>query len=349
MRKKLLFILLCMVLITASSLIITSIISEDKASSKTRLVTSFYPIYIIATNLVEGIEDIEVVNLTEYETGCLHDYQLTTRDMKRLENADLIIMNGGGMEGFVEDIFDSYPNIPVIDSSTGIPLLSGTSHSHEDEGNDHGEEDGHVHGEEDDHAHSDDDGHSHEEDDGHNHDHSHEYNAHIWMNMDYYIKQVENVAKELSELYPSYTRIFETNSMKYIEEIRVLQEEYKSRLAGYKEIPIILFHDAFEYLADEMGLNVIHIISMDENSYLSAAQIKEIIDKINIYNVEMLLTEEQYSVTVAETISSETDSRVYIVDSIVTGPEEKDAYIKGMKNNLEILEAAYEEVLGQSK
>ncbi|NMB44331.1 MAG: zinc ABC transporter substrate-binding protein [Clostridiales bacterium] len=318
MRKKLLFILLCMVLITASSLIITSIISEDKASSKTRLVTSFYPIYIIATNLVEGIEDIEVVNLTEYETGCLHDYQLTTRDMKRLENADLIIMNGGGMEGFVEDIFDSYPNIPVIDSSTGIPLLSGTSHSHE-------------------------------EDDGHNHDHSHEYNAHIWMNMDYYIKQVENVAKELSELYPSYTRIFETNSMKYIEEIRVLQEEYKSRLAGYKEIPIILFHDAFEYLADEMGLNVIHIISMDENSYLSAAQIKEIIDKINIYNVEMLLTEEQYSVTVAETISSETDSRVYIVDSIVTGPEEKDAYIKGMKNNLEILEAAYEEVLGQSK
>ena len=41
------------------------------------------------------------------------------------------------------------------------------------------------------------------------------------------------------------------------------------------EIPIILFHDAFEYLADEMGLNVIHI-SMDENSYLSAAQIKKL-------------------------------------------------------------------------
>ncbi len=314
-----------MVLISASGLIITSVISKEQNSSKRKIVTSFYPMYIITTNIVEGVDDIEIVNLTDYETGCLHDYQLTTSDMKKLENADTIIMNGGGMEGFVEEVFDSYPNVPIIDSSMGIPLLSGTGHDH-DHDDDHDE---------------DDDDHGEDSHEGHNH----EYNAHIWMNMDHYIKQVENVAKDLSDLDPANSRIYESNSIKYIEEIRQLQDDYKSRLIKYKDIPIIIFHDAFAYLADELGLNVVHIINMDENTHLSAGEIREIIDKINEHNVEVLLTEAQYSVSIAETISSETDSKVYIVDSIVSGTNTKDAYINAMRDNIEMLEKAYEEAI----
>jgi len=337
-----------MALISASSLIITSSITNDKTSSKTKIVTSFYPIYIIATNIVEGIDEIEVVNLTEYEKGCLHDYQLTTRDMKRLENADIIIMNGGGMEAFVEDIFDAYPNVPVIDSSTGIPLLSGTGHSHDEDLHVH--EDDHAHDDHthDDHAHDDHAHDDHAHDDHVHDDHSHEYNAHVWMNTEYYIMQIENITEELSKLDPSNSKVFKDNSKRYIEEIRDLQSDIRTRLSQYKDIPIIIFHDAFAYLADEIGLNVVHIISMDENTHLSAGEIKEIIDKINKYNVKVLLTEEQYSVSIAETISSETASKTYIVDSIVTGPSDNDAYIKGMKKNLDILEEAYKEVLAKT-
>ena len=61
------------------------------------IVTSFYPIYIFALNLTEGIEGVEVRNLTAPDTGCLHDYQLQTGDMKKLAAADAFLINGAGM------------------------------------------------------------------------------------------------------------------------------------------------------------------------------------------------------------------------------------------------------------
>ena len=55
---------------------------------KFRIVTSFYPMYIDAINITKGVDGVEVINMTKPQTGCLHDYQLTTEDMKTLEKAD---------------------------------------------------------------------------------------------------------------------------------------------------------------------------------------------------------------------------------------------------------------------
>ena len=69
---------------------------------KFRIVTSFYPMYIDAINITKGVDGVEVVNMTKPQTGCLHDYQLTTEDMKTLEKADAFIVNGAGMESFLD-------------------------------------------------------------------------------------------------------------------------------------------------------------------------------------------------------------------------------------------------------
>ena len=62
--------------------------------------TSFYPIYIIGSNLGQDVDGLHVSSLVDFSTGCPHDYQLTTDDMKLLSDADIFIMNGGGMEDF---------------------------------------------------------------------------------------------------------------------------------------------------------------------------------------------------------------------------------------------------------
>ena len=49
------------------------------------VVTSFYPMYIAALNVCDGVEGIHLENLSEPQTGCLHDYQLTPEDMKLLQ------------------------------------------------------------------------------------------------------------------------------------------------------------------------------------------------------------------------------------------------------------------------
>lgn len=81
---------------------------------KLKIVTSFYPIYLEVANITKNIDGVEVINLTKPQTGCLHDYQLTTEDMKTLETADIFVVNGLGMENFLDKVTK---NLKVIDAS----------------------------------------------------------------------------------------------------------------------------------------------------------------------------------------------------------------------------------------
>ncbi len=73
-----------------------------QAQGPVQVVTSFYPLYIFAQNVLDGVQGAELSNLTHPTTGCLHDYQLLTSDMRTLEMADVLIINGGGMEPFLD-------------------------------------------------------------------------------------------------------------------------------------------------------------------------------------------------------------------------------------------------------
>ena len=86
-------------------------------AGKFRIVTSFYPVYIAAANIAQGIDGVEVVNMTRPQTGCLHDYQLTTEDMRTLESADVFVVNGLGMESFLEKAMESKKDLKIIDAS----------------------------------------------------------------------------------------------------------------------------------------------------------------------------------------------------------------------------------------
>ena len=88
------------------------------------IVTSFYPIYIDVINLTDGVDGVTVTNMTKPQTGCLHDYQLTTEDMKTLESADAFVVNGAGMESFLGKVVKMQDGLTVIDASRGIDLLT---------------------------------------------------------------------------------------------------------------------------------------------------------------------------------------------------------------------------------
>ena len=118
---KIVIIVLCIILIIG--FIVWKNIernNNDVSSSKTRIVTSFYPMYVIALNLTEGAEGIELSNMADVNVGCLHDYTLTTEDMKKVENADIFISNGLGMENFISKILESNSDMKVIDSSNNL-------------------------------------------------------------------------------------------------------------------------------------------------------------------------------------------------------------------------------------
>ena len=92
--------------------------NTDEADDILTVVTSFYPMYIATLNIVDGVEGVRLENLSEPQTGCLHDFQLTPEDMKLLSTADVFVINGGGIESFMSDVAKAYPKLDVTTKQT---------------------------------------------------------------------------------------------------------------------------------------------------------------------------------------------------------------------------------------
>lgn len=119
------FLLAICLLLVPCSLFLTGC-GSDKKDDNLKIVTSFYPIYLDVLNITRGVAGVEVVNLTPPQTGCLHDYQLTPEDMKLLETADIFVVNGLGMESFLDKVIEAQPNLKIIDASDSpeiVPIM----------------------------------------------------------------------------------------------------------------------------------------------------------------------------------------------------------------------------------
>lgn len=291
--KKVISLMLALLLLCAPAL----------ASAETA-VASFYPVYIFSLNLLHGIEDVEVTVLAEPTSGCLHDYQLQTSDMKALAQADVFLINGAGMEGYLEGVFEAFPTLPVADASKGVTLLEDCSeHDHEDHGHDHA------------------------------------YNAHIWLDASNAVLMVNNLAQGLISALPAHADAIAANRDAYTARLAALDAEIKSALADLPRRDIITFHEAFPYFASAYGLKVAAVINRDPDDALSPRQLAELCKTVKALGAPPMFTEPQYEDMAAQTISRETGAPIYALDPIVTGPASPSLthYEDVMRQNLAVL------------
>ena len=87
------------------------------------VVTSFFPVYVAVINVTDGVPGVTVTNMTEPQTGCLHDYSLKPSDLRLLEKADVFIINGAGMESFLDDVLSQQEDLEIIEAAAGIPAI----------------------------------------------------------------------------------------------------------------------------------------------------------------------------------------------------------------------------------
>lgn len=135
MKKKLgiLLLIICILVLIIGIIYANNTKKQSKPNNNFKIVTTFYPIYIMAENITEGAQNIELVNMTDVKVGCVHDYTLSTTDMKKIENADVIIQNGQGLENFIDKILNTYSNIAIINSSENVSNIikeNGQNNSH---------------------------------------------------------------------------------------------------------------------------------------------------------------------------------------------------------------------------
>lgn len=121
MNKKYVIITIAVIIVIIGIIVIGNLNKENvKENDNLKIVTSFYPMYIMTMNITNGVEDVQVSNMAENYVGCIHDYTLKTEDLKKFENANIFIENGYGMEVFSQKIIDSYPQVKIIESAKGI-------------------------------------------------------------------------------------------------------------------------------------------------------------------------------------------------------------------------------------
>ena len=126
MKKKYLYTAIMLFAILVAGMGLTgwyvSQTQEQTDGQELTVVTSFYPMYIAAENVIGDADGVRLENLSEPQTGCLHDFQLTPEDMVLLSKADVFIINGGGIENFLSEVASRYPNLTIIEAGEGIEM-----------------------------------------------------------------------------------------------------------------------------------------------------------------------------------------------------------------------------------
>lgn len=307
--------------------------NTDEADDMLTVVTSFYPMYIATLNIVDGVNGVRLENLSEPQTGCLHDFQLTPEDMKLLSTADVFVINGGGIESFMSDVAKAYPKLDVVEACEDVALLSeddaDSDHDHDHEADTKSDSDH-------DHDHEADA----ESDSAHDHDHGDE-NAHAWMSVPRYRTMVQTIASRLAEKDAKHADEYYENAKAYDAKLAVLEEKINSLKSFTNGQNIIIFHEAYAYVADDFSMNACYLLDLDEERSVSAGEIKQVIGAIKDDGVSVILAEELYGRSMGDTVSRETDVHVIYIDPLNRGEYDKDSYLYGMEHNIELIKEAF--------
>ncbi len=317
-KSKYLFVLLLLISISVVLLCGTffyvKLNNKESDDSELLVMTSCNPVYLATINVVGDAEGVIVQNLSQPTTGCLHDYTLTTEDMKNLSKADVLIVNGGGMEGYLEDVVEAYPNLPIIDTFEAVeedyPVII------EEEAEEEGED--HSHGTSGEHHH----------DDG--------TNSHVWMSEEIYAGQVQAIADGLAALDSSNASVYASNADTFISvmDSQIDNQGLDETLSGAN---VAVLHEAFAYTAQSLGANIVATMDLDEERQVSAGEVSDFIDAINENNVQVVFAEYDYGHAMGELITEQTDAKVVYLETLVHGDYSGLDYITVLNKNYAVI------------
>ena len=173
---------------------------------------------------------------------------------------------------------------------------------------------------------SEEDLHEEEAHSHHNHDHG-TVNDHIWLSIEGSIMQIEEITKELEQ---------------------TVKEDFKGEGENLKVVSV---HDAFTYMLEDLGIDVVETIPEGSYENASAKQIEHLVEHMQEENVQVIVTEaKNQDLAILKMLQNEMPCQIYVIDALVNGQEsgiqssiEEFEYVVRMKKNIEILKEAFNE------
>lgn len=296
---------------TAASFLILAFLSllalpVQAASRPVHVLATTYPVWQLARPLVAGLENVRLDLLIPAATGCPHDYAPTPADLTKVATADMILMNGLGLEAAFASAL-AQAEAHKVDCSQGIALLADCS--------------------------------DHEE--GHG-DHHHGGNPHVFTSPAAAAQMAETMAEALVSACPEQAEAIRSNAAALQKDLQDLEKRLAALGATHPGACVLLQHDSLAYMMRSAGLKVMDVLQENEEQAPSAARLLECIEHIRKERPVLLIGEPQFSPRPLETLAAETGVPVIQLDSLASGPENTPVnhFEQQMRNNCQLLENA---------
>jgi ABC-type Zn uptake system ZnuABC Zn-binding protein ZnuA len=207
-----------------------------------------------------------------------HSFQPSPRDLILVSEADLIFVNGLGLEEYLDDLLEG------ADTAARVIIVSeGISHLM-DESRDGEEQDLHQ-------------------------DHP-EQDPHVWLDPNNVMIWVENITRDLVEEDPANAETYQSNSAAYVDELDQLDSWIRDQV---DQIPpenkkLITDHTTFGYFAEEYGFTQIGamIPAMTTEAETSGQQLASLVDRIRNLQVKAIFVGIDTDPTLSQRIAEET-------------------------------------------
>lgn len=339
--------------LATSTLALLALIHPGQAHEPPKVVASIQPVHSLVAGVMDGVGE-PVLIVRGY--GSPHTYQMRPSEAAALQDADAVFWIGRGLETFlarpISNLGAGARAVALMDEP-GMTLLAyreggpWEAHTH-DNGHDHDDDHGHDH----DHDHAHDDDHAHDHDHDHDHDHAHDHDhddhdhahdhdhhdglhdAHVWLDTGNARVMIDAIARTLAEIDPDHADRYEENARALTAGLDALDAELSERLAPVADAPFIVFHDAFQYLERQFGLNAVGSITVAPERLPGAARLREIRGRIAESDARCVFREPQFESALIATVVEGTAAEIGVLDPLgadfAPGP---DGYFDMMRSN----------------
>lgn len=284
---------------------------QASSAATHNVVCTIVPIYSIAANIAADVPGVRLELLLEPDVGCPHDYQLRVSDRKKLAAAQLVLMNGLGLERFL-DALRKGGGARFVELGAACETIASGGHTCDDP----------------------------------NHDHAHEPSApnpHVWTSPAQAIRIARAVCEEFIRLDPAHKDRYTANADAYIQRLTAVADEYKSAAGKFKSRKFVTQHNVFDYLARDLQLEVVATLESSEQHEPSPRELETQIRTIRESGAAAIFAERGRSPRLPQRIADKTGVKLYTLDPLTTAdkwPPPRDFCEQAMRANLRTLVTA---------
>lgn len=290
---------------------------EETKGDRIRILTTIFPLYDWAQNIVSGSGNIDTAYLIDGSTD-LHNYQPSAADIVSISDCDVFIYVGGESDEWVEDALKQVGNSDMV----VIDLLDVLKDRVKEESS----EGIFVEEEEEQEPESDE---------------------HVWLSVKNAMIVCEEICEKISEIDEDEKDLFSGNLDSYLKELRDLDERYMDTVSKGKK-DVLLFADRFPfiYLCDDYGIG--HYAAFKGCSAETEASfetIRLLAQKTDELSLTALICLEGSDTRIAQTVIENTankDQKILQMDSMQSEIKTGESYITIMEKNLDVLRMALE-------